>query len=87
MQAGENYQLFKTDWCGFCFRVRSFMEQNNIDLPVRDVNSDPEAFRELLKNTGRTTVPCLRIETDDEDVQWMFESTDIIDYLAEQYEL
>ncbi len=79
--AEENYQLFKTDLCGFCYRVRAFLEQHGIEVPLRDTNTEPAAFRELLENTGRTTVPCLRIERDD-SVEWMFESMDIIRYLA-----
>ena len=26
----ETYQLFKTDLCGFCYRVRAFLEQYGI---------------------------------------------------------
>ena len=77
----ETYQLFKTDLCGFCYRVRMFMQQNDIDVPLRDINQDQEAFRELLSETSRTTVPCLRIQKGDE-VEWMFESMDIIRFLA-----
>ena len=80
----ETYQLFKTDLCGFCYRVRGFAEQAGIDLPLRDVNQDAEAFRELVQATGRSTVPCLRIQRGNE-VEWMFESMDIIRYLAAQY--
>lgn len=82
--AEESYQLFKTDLCGFCYRVRTFCDRNNIELPLRDTNNDPAAFRELLQATGRTTVPCLRIEKAGE-VQWMFESMDIINYLAARH--
>ena len=80
----ESYQLFKTDLCGFCYRVRSFLDAQGIEIPLRDVNQDGEAFRELLESTGRTTVPCLRIQRG-EEVQWMFESLDIMRYLAEQH--
>jgi len=82
----EAYQLFKTDLCGFCYRVRGFLQQAGIDIPLRDINQDSEAFRDLLTNTGRTTVPCLRIQRGDE-VQWMFESMDIIRYLAARFDL
>ncbi len=82
----EAYQLFKTDLCGFCYRVRGFLQQAGIDIPLRDINQDAEAFRDLLTNTGRTTVPCLRIQRGDE-VQWMFESMDIIRYLAARFDL
>ncbi|NOX52776.1 MAG: glutaredoxin [Gammaproteobacteria bacterium] len=80
----EEYQLFKTDICGFCHRVRWFLSQHNIDIPLRDVSRDPDAFRELLQYGGRTTVPCLRIQRGDE-VEWMFESADIMAYLARRF--
>ena len=60
-----------------------FMQKNGIDVPLRDINQDQAAFRELLENTKRTTVPCLRIQRGDE-VEWMFESMDIMRYLAEK---
>ena len=72
----ETYQLFKTDLCGFCYRVRAFLEQYGIEVPLRDTNTDAAAFRELLENTGRTTVPCLFI-----DGEPLFESLDIIAWL------
>ncbi len=81
----ESYQLFKTDLCGFCYRVRAFMDEYGIDVPLRDINTDGDAFRELLSATGRTTVPCLRIQRGD-DVEWMFESMDIIRYLTAQHD-
>ncbi len=86
MENSESYQLFKTEWCGFCHRVRAFLDHYNIDVPLRDVNQDQEAFRELLQSTRRTTVPCLRIQRG-EEVEWMFESADIMRYLGERYEV
>jgi glutathione S-transferase len=83
-QRAEDYQLYKTDLCGFCYRVRHFLDANDIDIPLRDVNQDAAAFRELLSGGGRTTVPCLRIQRG-EETEWMFESTDIMRYLAAQY--
>ena len=80
----ETYELYKTDLCGFCYRVRHWMDANGIEIPLKDVNQDQEAFRELLQGGGRTTVPCLKIQRGDE-VEWMFESMDIIRYLAEKY--
>ncbi|MEM9621600.1 MAG: glutathione S-transferase N-terminal domain-containing protein [Pseudomonadota bacterium] len=89
-QPTESYQLFKTDICGFCYRVRAFLEQHGIEVPLRDVNQDQAAFRELLENTRRTTVPCLRIARqgaagEPEQVEWMFESLDIMHYLAQRH--
>jgi glutaredoxin len=83
MKERESYQLFKTDLCGYCYRVRDFAEQQGISLTLRDTMTDMEAFRELLQGGGRSTVPCLKIQRADETV-WMYESMDIIDYLNEQ---
>ena len=85
MKQEESYQLYKTDLCGFCYRVRDFAEQNGIPLTLRDTMTDSEAFRELLQGGGKSTVPCLRIERGIE-VSWMYESMDIIDYLSNQLE-
>ena len=84
----EQYQLFKSDTCGFCFRVRGFVEQLGMDLPLRDVHTEPDAFRELLQGGGKSTVPCLRIERESSqgtEVQWMYESLDIMQYLGERH--
>ena len=83
MKEQESYQLFKTDLCGFCYRVRDFAEEKSISLTLRDTMTDMEAFRELLQGGGRSTVPCLKIQREKE-VIWMYESLDIIDYLNEQ---
>ena len=83
MSGQENYQLFSSDICGFCARVRHFLQQRSIDMVVRDTLRDPAAFKELLQGGGRGTVPCLRIERGGE-VEWMYESMDIISYLDAQ---
>lgn len=85
MSALENYQLFASDTCGFCARVKQFLQQRRIDMVFRDTLRDPAAYRELLQGGGRGMVPCLRIERGDE-VEWMYESMDIIRYLDAQFE-
>jgi len=36
----------------------------------------------LIDGGGKSQVPCLRIESEDGAVQWMYESRDIINYLS-----
>ena len=84
----EQYQLFKSDTCGFCFRVRAYVDQLGMQLPLRDVHADAEAFGELLQGGGKSTVPCLRIERSTDtgiQVEWMYESLDIMRYLGERH--
>jgi len=77
----ETYQLFQYDSCPFCYRVRVYLKEAGIEIPLRDTLRDPAARRELIEGGGRATVPCLRIERDGE-VTWLYESLDIIAYLA-----
>lgn len=80
----ESYLLYESPICGFCLRVRRFLEQTRIRIEGRDTLREPQALRELIEGGGRATVPCLRIERDGE-VRWLYESLDIIDYLRRRY--
>lgn len=77
----ESYVLYQYRGCPFCTRVRRFLNGRSVELPERDILRDPAAFRELLAGGGRSTVPCLRIESES-GTRWMYESADIIDYLG-----
>ena len=77
----EQYVLYKQDWCFFCRRVRAFLADAGIEIPMRDTMRDREADRELREGGGRGTVPCLRITSEDGEVRWLYESRDIIEYL------
>ena len=44
----------------------------------------PQFRSELAEKGGRIKVPCLRIE-DNGNVQWMYESNDIIAYLEQRF--
>ena len=77
----ENYQLFHFDFCPFCLRVRQFLEERGLSIPLRNIHRERAAYEELLREGGSQQVPCLRIERVGE-VEWLYESADIIQYLA-----
>ena len=77
----SRFVLFQDPWCPFCGRVTRFLESNQYSLPMRDVARDREAYRELVEGGGRGTVPCLRIQEEDESFRWLYESIDIINFL------
>jgi glutaredoxin len=76
----ETYTLYHYPSCGFCARVRRFLDETGMAVELRNIHADPQALFDLRNGGGRTTVPCLRIQRDAE-VIWMYESLDIIDYL------
>jgi glutathione S-transferase len=80
----ETYQLYEYDRCPFCYRVRRFLDGAGIQIEGRDTLHDRDAFRELVQGGGRSTVPCLRIDTDD-GTRWLYESLDIITYLKDRF--
>ncbi len=69
------------DACPFCQMVLRVLPQLAADVELRNVLSQPEYRQEQQQATGRTTVPCLRLEDDQGQVQWLYESMDIIQYL------
>ena len=79
-----NYTLYQYESCPFCYRVRLFLDEAGITLPLKDTMMDQGAFVELIRGGGSRTVPCLRIEDSSGDVRWLYESLDIIKFLKER---
>lgn len=88
----ERYQLFQYASCPFCHRVRHFLTQAGIDIPMRDILTERAAFDELMQGGGSQMVPCLRIERtgvlhSSDSVEWLYESLDIMKYLAAKFDI
>lgn len=83
-EACKDLALYQFQSCPFCVKVRRQIHKLNLPIELRDAKNN-ELFRnDLAKNGGRIKVPCLRIENGD-DIQWMYESDDIIAYLQQQF--
>ncbi len=54
-----------------------YLDENQITIPIKNIEEDPIALKELVAKTGRYTVPCLFI-----DGQPIYESSDIIAWFA-----
>jgi len=76
----ESYTLYHFPSCGYCARVRRFLEESDLEMDMRNIHADPQALFDLRTGGGSTTVPCLRIQRGS-DVRWLYESLDIIEYL------
>lgn len=80
--------LYKYDTCGYCRWVMQTLGDLGIadDVELRDVLREPRFREELFEARGRGTVPVLRIEDDQGDVEWMGESRDIIAWLMQRFD-
>lgn len=78
----KHYALYYYDSCPYCQRVLATINSVNVEVELRNVLDDARHSKEQRAATGRTTVPCLRIQdaTLGED-HWMYESGDIMRYL------
>ncbi len=81
--AFANLSIYEFKACPFCVKVRRFLKSEGIDLPLKDAMRDP-ARSELASGGGKLQVPCLKIQNNDGSVRWLYESSDIIQYLRER---
>ncbi len=79
--------LYQYAACPFCVKVRWSMKRNSLNIETKDAKRNPQYAKELVTGGGNLKVPCLRIEENDGSETWMYESSDIIDYLEQRFEL
>ena len=84
-QQTASLALYQYEACPFCVKVRRAMKRQGLKIETRDVKRNDAAREELLAGGGDLKVPCLRIGEPESDVQWMYESNDIINYLAARF--
>ena len=78
--------LYEFQACPFCVKVRRFLRASGASLPLRDAKSDPWRS-ELMAGGGKLQVPCLKLETPEGSVKWMYESNEIISFLRDRIAL
>ncbi|GAA6134405.1 hypothetical protein NBRC116188_11940 [Oceaniserpentilla sp. 4NH20-0058] len=80
----SSYALYYYDQCPFCQMVLREINKLPLDIELKNTLTAPQNRQDLIQGGGRGTVPCLRITNTDNQVQWMYESRDIIQYLKSQ---
>lgn len=76
------YQFYA---CPFCIKTRRALRRLNLPMQTRSIGEGSPYRQELVDATGKVQAPCLRIETDGQ-VQWLFESKEIIAYLEKRFD-
>ena len=73
-------RLYQFRACPFCIKVRRHLHRLNVPVALVEAGQGTAAREELLEQGGKKQVPCLRIDSA-EGVQWLYESSAIIEYL------
>ena len=76
----KKLELMVRQFCPYCRKVRSFMDEKGIDIPIRDVYADVDAMEKLAVVGGKNQVPCLFINDEP-----LYESDDIIAFLDKEF--
>lgn len=77
----EGHQLYYYSACLYCLVVRLAIWRLGLKIPLKDILSQAGNSAELIAGGGKIQVPCLRVETKDGDVRWIYETSEIIGYL------
>ena len=77
--------LYQFNQCPFCVKTRRCIRRLALNIETRDARNDPKWNQELIEQGGKYQVPCLKITADDGSVEWMYESTDINEYLEKRF--
>ncbi len=77
--------LYQFKTCPFCIKVRREMDALALPIARLDAQHDEQHRAALLKGSGTTKVPCLRITDAGGSVQWLSESGAIVEYLRGRF--
>ena len=73
--------LYHFAGCPYCQKVKDYLTQQGITLPMKDIHQNPAYHDELIQIGGKAQVPCLVI-----DGKALYESLDIIEWLRKNYQ-
>lgn len=83
-QASKELTLYQFFACPFCIKTRRTIYKLNLNLEKRSVSEGSPYRQELLEQGGKIQAPCLKIEKDG-NVEWMYESKTISQYLKQRF--
>ena len=81
----KNLALYQFKTCPFCIKVRREIKRLSLPIELRDAQKNQQRRAELLQGGGFVKVPCLQIRDEQGNVQWLYESTAINEYLHRRF--
>ena len=83
--ACQKLALYHFPTCPFCIKVRHEMARLSLPIELRNAQHQAEHRADLLQGGGKIQTPCLKIEEESGQIQWLYESSDIINYLKRRF--
>lgn len=80
----SNLALYHYDSCPFCAKTRDVIDELGLPVDLKNIQKDHQHLIDLQQGGKKQQVPCLRIEQSGGHTQWLYESDDIINFLAPQ---
>jgi len=80
-----NLVLYHFKMCPFSVKARRAIKRLSLNIETRDALREESSREELLLGGGKIKVPCLRIDDEQGNSIWLYESSEIIKYLQTQY--
>jgi glutaredoxin len=81
----QNLALYQFKTCPFCIKVRREITRLSLPIELRDAQKNVQNRADLLHGGGQIKVPCLQIRDEHGNVQWLYESGAIIQYLHQRF--
>ena len=82
-QTTQDIVLYQFKTCPFCMKVRREITRQSLNIELRDAQHDQQHRQQLLSGGGQIKVPCLKVENKEGNPTWLYESTNVIQYLKE----
>ena len=56
-----NVRVYSTSNCPYCFTLKEFLKENDIEFEDIDISQDEKAQKEIIKKSGQIGVPVIEI--------------------------
>jgi len=61
IQSQPKVRIFSTSMCPYCFTLKMFLKERNIEFEEIDLSQDEKAKEEIIQKTGQIGVPVIEI--------------------------
>jgi len=74
----QHLSLYHYDSCPFCMMTKMELAKTKLGIEQRNIQQNSTYLNELISGGGKRQVPCLRIQRENGNVEWLYESRDIV---------